>query len=69
MGENGEVKNYKYKGTQLDSNDAVLFPAEISKRHFSDPPGLFACFRFKIDSFKTGLIARTPSEYYPTSIK
>ncbi|MCA6438507.1 MAG: hypothetical protein IM581_01105 [Chitinophagaceae bacterium] len=69
MGENGEVKNYKYKGTQLDSNDAVLFPAEIAKRHFSDPPGLFACFRFKIDSFKTGLIARTPSEYYPTSIK
>ena len=68
MGDGAE-KNYKYNGVQLDSLDAILFPADIAKRHFSDPPGLFACYKFKIDSFKTGLITRTPSEYYPTSIK
>jgi len=68
MGDGAE-ENYKYNGVQLDSVDAILFPVDIAKRHFSDPPGLFACFKFKIDSLKTGLIARTPSEYYPTSIK
>jgi hypothetical protein len=68
MGEEGE-KNYKYNGVQLDSVDAVLFPTEIAKAHFMDPPGLFACFKFNIDSARTGLIARTPSEYYPSSIK
>ena len=68
MGDGAE-KNYKYNGVQLDILDAILFPADIAKRHFSDPPGLFACYKFKIDSFKTGLITRTPSEYYPTSIK
>jgi hypothetical protein len=68
MGEGGE-KNYKYEGVQLDSIDAVLFPVEIARAHFIDPPGLFACFKFKIDSVRSGLIARTPSEYAPTSIK
>lgn len=62
-------QKYKYEGVQLDSADAVLFPPDIAHAHFIDPPGLFACFKFKIDSSKIGLIARTPSEYYPTSIK
>jgi len=68
MGE-GNEKNYKYDGVQLDSIDAVLFPPDIARAHFIDPPGLFACFKFKIDSTRIGLIARTPSEYAPTSIK
>jgi len=69
MGDQGDVNSYKYKGQQLDSTDAILFPPNIAKAHFNDPPGLFACFKFRIDSTKIGLIARTPSEYYPTSIK
>jgi hypothetical protein len=65
----GNEKNYKYDGVKLDSVDAVLFPPDIARAHFIDPPGLFACFKFKIDSARIGLIARTPSEYAPTSIK
>lgn len=65
----GDENNYKFKGVQLDSIDALLFPSDIARAHFIDPPGLFACFKFKIDSTRIGLIARTPSEYAPTSIK
>jgi hypothetical protein len=62
-------EKYKFNGIQLDSVDAILFPKDIAERHFVDPPGLFACYKFKIDSLRTGLIARTPAEYYPSSIK
>ncbi|MEO7983842.1 MAG: hypothetical protein ABI688_07155 [Bacteroidota bacterium] len=60
---------YQYNGVPLDSSDAILFPEHISSAHFSAPPGLFACYKFSIDSLRTGLIARTPSEYSPTSVK
>ena len=59
----------EYKGVELDSADAVLFPEDIAQQHFNDPPGLFAIYKFSIDSNKIGLIARTPSEYVPSSIK
>jgi len=63
------LENYEFKGIKLDSSDAILFPEKISHAHFVDPPGLFACYKFKIDSTRTGIIARTPSEYFPSSIK
>jgi hypothetical protein len=63
------LDTYKFKGVKLDSLDAVLFPEKISKAHFLDTPGLYACYKFKIDSVNLGLIARTPSEYFPSSIK
>jgi hypothetical protein len=59
----------EYKGVQLDSSDAVLFPENIAQQHFSDTPGLFAVYKFTIDSNRLGLITRTPSEYVPSSIK
>jgi hypothetical protein len=68
IGEGSET-DYKYNGKQLDSLDAILFPTDIAKAHFNDPPGLFACYKFQIDSTREALIARTPSEYSPTSIK
>jgi hypothetical protein len=58
-----------FKGRELDSLDVILFPKEIAEAHFIDPPGLFACYKFQIDSDRIGLIARTPSEYVPSSIK
>lgn len=63
--ENSEV----FKGRELDSLDAILLPKEIAEAHFIDPPGIFACYKFPIDSNRIGLIARTPSEYVPSSIK
>ena len=69
LNEQERIETYKFKGQQLDSSDAVLFPKNIADHHFIDPPGLFACYKFKIDSNRTALIARTPSEYYPSSIK
>jgi hypothetical protein len=62
-------EQYKYEGVQLDSSDAILFPENVASAHFSNPPGLFACYKFSLDSARTCLIARTPSEYAPTSIK
>lgn len=58
-----------FKGRELDSLDVILFPKEIAEAHFIDPPGIFACYKFPIDSNRIGLIARTPSEYVPSSIK
>jgi hypothetical protein len=63
-------EDYKtFKGRKLDSLDVILFPKEIAEAHFIDPPGIFACYKFTIDSNRIGLIARTPSEYVPSSIK
>jgi hypothetical protein len=64
-----EELNGVYKGVQLDSADAILFPKDIAQQHFSDTPGLFAVYKFVIDSNRIGLITRTPSEYVPSSIK
>jgi hypothetical protein len=59
----------EYHGLVLDSNEALLFPKEIYEANFIDPPGLFGIYKFRIDNKLLGLIARTPSEYMPSSIK
>lgn len=64
-----EEEFIKFKGQPLDSLDALLFPKEIAELHFLEVPGIFACYKFSIDSNRIGLIARTPSEYLPSSIK
>lgn len=64
-----KIEAYKYYGVALDSADATLFPGNIASAHFNDPPSLFACYKFNIDSSRVGLITRTPSVYFPTSIK
>lgn len=66
----GELQNkqYRFKGTQLDSAEVSLFPPSLSEQYCYDH-GFFACYKFSIDSIKTGLITRTPSTYEPSSIK
>jgi hypothetical protein len=66
--EDVENDTYKFKGTHLDSNDVKLFPAPLSEQYVIDN-GYFACYKFSIDSNRTGLLTRTPSTYEPTSIK
>jgi hypothetical protein len=63
-----ESNRYKFKGTQLDSADVLLFPKELAEQYVNDN-GYFACYKFSIDSMRTGLITRTPSTYEPSSIK
>jgi hypothetical protein len=41
----------------------------MAQRHFSDPPSLYAIYKFAIDTNRLGLITRTPSDYEPSSIK
>ena len=57
-----------YKGIQIDSLDAILFPKDIAEAYFLEHD-IYACYKFDIDSSKIGLIARTPSMYVPSSIK
>ena len=57
-----------YKGHQIDSSDAILFPKEIAEAYLLDHD-IYACYRFNIDSSKIGLIVRTPSMYVSSSIK
>ena len=63
-----ESKKYKFKGKRLDSSEVLLLPKELSEQYINDN-GYFACFKFPIDSIRTGLITRTPSTYEPSSVK
>jgi len=56
-------------GHTIDSINARLFPEEVVEQHFHDMHGLFAIYKFAIDKNRLGLLARTPSEYEPSSIK
>jgi hypothetical protein len=58
-----------FKGHAIDSTNARLFPAEMAQQHSTENPALFAIYKFVIDSARLGLLARTPSEYAPSSIK
>ena len=63
------VKTDIYKGTAIDSTNALLFPKEISQASFANTPSLFAIYQFDIDNNRVALVTRTPSEYLPSSIK
>ncbi|OQP64474.1 hypothetical protein A3860_21130 [Niastella vici] len=56
-------------GRAIDSIGASFFPEEMAQAHFHEPPSLFAIYKFSIDKNRLGLLARTPSEYVPSSIK
>jgi hypothetical protein len=58
-----------YNGRPIDSLNALFFPPDMQQWPSSEPPSLFAIYKFAIDSNRLGLITRTPSEYVPSSIK
>lgn len=58
-----------YNGHAIDSINALFFPSDMAQRHFSEPPSLFAIYKFAIDTNRLGLITRTPSDYVSSSIK
>ena len=56
----------KFFGSYIDSTKTHLLPKElVSSEYYID---IFACYKFKIDNTKTGLITRTPSMYESASI-
>ncbi len=59
----------EFEGVPLDSAAAAKFPPEIAGKHFSNPPGLFALYRFPLVPGISGLLARTPDWYAPNSLK
>lgn len=61
--------NKKFKGKELTLKEAKVFPLGIEENYYGDLSGVFACYRFEIDSTRMGLIARTPSEYESSSVK
>lgn len=63
-----EVNSFKFKGRLLDSADIMLLPEAFRGLSPKDS-SLYACYKFELDSTRTGLITRTPSEYWPSSIK
>ncbi len=58
-----------FQGKELTLKQAKVFPLGIEENYFGELSGVYACYRFKIDSTRLGLIVRTPSEYESSSIK
>lgn len=61
----GDGEKSKFFGSSIDSTQTRLLPKDIN---IGDYYGAFACYKFKIDDMKTGLITRTPSMYESASI-
>ena len=57
-----------YEGIHIDSIDVALLPSALSEQ-YANNNSFFACYKFSIDSNRTGFITRTPSTYESSSIK
>lgn len=63
-----ESDHEKFKGVKLDSTDSKLLPIDTRDMDYVMDYGVYACFRFDLDSNHVGLIVRTPSIYESSSI-
>lgn len=65
-----EIYNEKFEffGKKIDSSDVNLFPEQYNAFD-NGKIETYAVYKFNIDENNLGLIARTPSEYWPTSLK
>ena len=59
---------YKFHGKKLDSLQLSWFPEKFNFYFDEDQP-VYACYKFKIDAFNTGLITRVYSEYVSSKIQ
>lgn len=62
------MKGKKYLGTELSLKEAKSLPIEYIDPYYGKFSGVYACYQFPIDSFRTGLIARIPAEYESTTM-
>ena len=61
-------ENFEFFGNKIDSSDLKLFPKQYDAFDNGNVQ-TYAVYKFNIDENNLGLIARTPSEYWPTSLK
>jgi len=61
---NEQGQNVGFKGKLFTKKELSLIPYDLQ-----GDTSFYACYKFKIDSFRTGLITRTPSTYDASSIK
>lgn len=61
-------ENFEFFGKKIDSCDVKLFPEKYDVFE-SGKIETYAIYKFNVDENNLGLIARTPSEYWPTSLK
>jgi hypothetical protein len=60
-------KNYPFTGKNIDSNIISILPYHIKQNGLLNEE-FFACYKFPVDSTRTGLITRVPGEYDPSRI-
>lgn len=60
-------KAYAFVGSAMDSLQVALLPSEL-KYHYTWNKDFGACYQFKMDSNKTILITRVPSEYVSSKL-
>lgn len=63
-----DTKDKKYLGKELTLKEAKSLNIEYTEPSYGKLSGVFACYQFPIDSFRTGLIARIPADYESTTI-
>lgn len=63
--DNGDDKNYRFRGQLMDSAQVFALPAEEHER-YKYTKDYFACYKFSIDTNRTAFLARTPGEYSST---
>ncbi|MFT6503749.1 MAG: hypothetical protein ACJASQ_003887 [Crocinitomicaceae bacterium] len=61
-------ENFKFKGQRMTGEQLISFPEECWNPS-TERTIYSACYKFKIDEFKMGLIIRAPGEYEQTSIQ
>ncbi len=59
---------FKFHGKKLDNLQLSWFPERFNFYFDEDQP-IYACYKFKIDEFNTGLITRVYSEYVSSKIQ
>ncbi len=58
----------RFKGKKLNSADCKLLPIDTRDMNYIMDYGVYACYKFRLDSNHVGLIIRTPSMYESSSI-
>ncbi|WP_343632996.1 hypothetical protein [Fluviicola sp.] len=58
----------RFAGQELTFKEAKSLPIGFRERYFGKLSGVYACYRFALDSTRLGLITRIPSEYESSSL-
>ncbi|MNJ91971.1 hypothetical protein D3C87_96260 [compost metagenome] len=63
-----DEKDKTFLGTELTLKEAKTFPLGITQNFFGKLSGVYACYQFRLDSTRLGLVARIPGEYDANSV-